>query len=158
MNDEPPAAPVRFFEDYRPGATEEYGSAAVDEAEVISFAKRYDPQPFHVDPEAARRSSFGGLVASGRHTTAMMMRMLVDHLLSVASSMGSPGVDEVRWLRPVRPGDVLSLRVTILEARPSVRRPDRGTIHARVETLNQDRQAVMTMKVMFLARRRDAAP
>jgi len=129
---------------------------AVDEREIVAFARRYDPQLFHVDPEAAERSAFGGLVASGWHTTAMMMRMLVDHFLSPASSLGSPGVDEIRWLLPVRPGDVLSLRATVAEARPSRRRPDRGTVHARVETVNQDGRVVMTVNLMFLARRREA--
>jgi acyl dehydratase len=151
----PARAPARFFEDYRPGATEEFGSASVDAEEIVSFARRFDPQLFHLDVEAARRSSFGGLVASGWHTAAMVMRVMVDHLLSPASSLGSPGVDELRWLLPVRPGDVLSVRATVTEVRPSRRRPDRGTVHARVEVLNQDHRTVMTMNAMFLVRRRD---
>jgi len=156
---EPDAAaaprPARYFEDYRPGATEEFGRRTVDAEEIVAFARQYDPQEFHVDARAAERSSFGGLVASGWHTAAMVMRMLVDHLLA-PNCLGSPGVDEIRWLLPVRPGDVLSVRVAVTEARPSRSRPDRGTVYARVEALNQDSRAVMTMSVMFIARRREA--
>ena len=117
---------ARYFEDYVPGAMEEFGAIAVDEAEVIEFARRYDPQAFHTDPEAARRSMYGGIVASGWHTAAMMMRLLVEHTLSPASSLGSPGVDELRWLKPVRPGDTLSVRTTVLDTAPSRSKPDRG--------------------------------
>lgn len=138
----------RWFEDYGPGLVLEFGAAVVDGTEIIEFARRYDPQPFHVDPEAAARSPFGGLIASGWHTGSLMMRMLVEHYLSPASSLGSPGLDEVRWLAPVRPGDTLSVRVTILEARRSQSRPDRGLLRSQIEVLNQRRQVVMSMKAL----------
>jgi acyl dehydratase len=138
----------RWFEDYGPGLVLEFGAAVVDGTEIVEFARRYDPQPFHVDPEAAARSPFGGLIASGWHTGSLMMRMLVEHYLSPASSLGSPGLDEVRWLAPVRPGDTLSVRVTILEARRSQSRPDRGLLRSQIEVLNQRRQVVMSMKAL----------
>lgn len=138
----------RWFEDYGPGRVLEFGAAAVDGTEIIEFARRYDPQPFHVDPEGAARSPFGGLIASGWHTGSLMMRMLVEHYLSPEASLGSPGLDELRWPAPVRPGDVLSVRVTILEARRSQSRPDRGLIRSQIEVLNQRRQVVMSMKAL----------
>ena len=144
----------KFFEDIQPGLTEEFGSSLVEEAEIVEFARRYDPQPFHLDREAAKKSIFGGLAASGWHTASLMMRMLVDHATTFAASMGSPGVDELRWLKPVRPGDVLSLRVTILETVPSRSKPDRGLVRSNVEVMNQDRDLVMTVKTMVFFRRR----
>jgi acyl dehydratase len=108
----------RYFEDYIPGAVFEYGEIRVDEAEIIEFARRFDPQDMHVDPETARRGRFGGLIASGWHTGAMM-RLLADNFLPKAASLASPGIDELRWLHPVRPGDLLRIRVTVLEATPS---------------------------------------
>ncbi|MEI8183847.1 MAG: MaoC family dehydratase, partial [Desulfomonile sp.] len=104
----------RYFEDYVPGSVHEFGSIAVEEAEMINFARRFDPQPFHIDPEAAKQSIFGGLIASGWHTASLAMRLLVDHYISHVASLGSPGVDELRWLKPVRPGDTLSVRITLL--------------------------------------------
>jgi acyl dehydratase len=149
----------RWFEDYRPGLVLEFGSAAVDEAEVIEFARRFDPQPFHIDAEAAARGSFGGLIASGWHTGGLMMRLLVEHYLSPVASLGSPGIDELRWLAPVRPGDMLSVRVTILEARRSQSKPDRGLVRALMEVLNQRREVVMSMKALnFMLCRDTAAP
>src|SRR5262245_65071425 len=112
MSDTPSPIAPRYFEDYVAGATHEFGSILVEEAEVVSFAKRFDPQPFHIDPEAASQSIFGGLIASGWHSASLMMRLIVDHYLAHASSLGSPGVDELRWLKPVRPGDELSIRAT----------------------------------------------
>ena len=105
----------RYFEDYVPGAVYEFGSIDVSEAEIIEFALRFDPQDMHLDPDAAARGPFGGLIASGWHTAAMMMRLFCDHFLSKAASLASPGIDELRWLRPVRPGDVLRIRVSVLE-------------------------------------------
>jgi len=145
------------FDDIRPGTTSEFGSFKVEEADIVDFARKFDPQSFHLDHEAARKSLFGGLAASGWHTAAMMMRMLVDHTLSPETSLGSPGVDELRWLRPVRPGDVLSVRMTILETTPSRSKPDRGVVRSLVEVLNQDRDVVMTVKTMVMVRRRPAA-
>lgn len=138
----------RWFEDYRPGLVLEFGSVRVEEAELIEFARRYDPQPFHIDADAAAKGAFGGLIASGWHTGSLMMRLLVQHYLSPVSSLGSPGLDEVRWLAPVRPGDTLSARVTIVETRRSQSKPDRGLVRAKMEVLNQRREVVMSMKAL----------
>jgi acyl dehydratase len=147
----------RYFEDYAPGSVQEFGPTVVDEAEIVEFARRYDPQPIHTDPEWARNGPFGGLIASGWHTTAMMMRLLVDQYLPAAASLGSPGIDELRWLRPVRPGDQLRVRVTVIEVRPSRSKPDRGLIRSRIEVLEADGSAVMTMVALNMMRRRPAA-
>lgn len=136
----------RWFEDYGPGEIFEFGDHLVTEAEIIEFAQRYDPQPFHVDAEAARDSLFGGLVASGWMTAAVVMRMLCDHFISTTSALGSPGVDQLRWLLPVRPGDRLRVRVTIQEVRRSSSKPDRGVVVLRQEALNQDGQTVMSLE------------
>ena len=145
---------VRYFEDYPPGAVFTFGSIAVGEDEIVAFARKYDPQPMHTDPGAAARGRFGGLIASGWHTGAMMMRLFADHFLSPESGLASPGLDELRWHLPVRPGDVLSLRVTILEARPSRTKPAQGIIRSLVEVLNQRGEAVMSLKPISLIRRR----
>jgi acyl dehydratase len=142
----------RYFEDYEPGSAIEYGSIAVEEADIIDFAKRFDPQEFHTDPDAAKRGPYGGLIASGWHTCSLVMRVLVDRHLSPASSLGSPGVDELRWLRPVRPGDTLSIRVSVLEANRSRSKPDRGMVRSLIEVLNQNREVVMSLKAMNLVR------
>jgi acyl dehydratase len=144
----------RYFEDYLPGAVFECGRTPVTEAEIIEFARRYDPQYMHVDAEAAARGRFGGLVASGWHTAAVTMRLVVDNFLPKAASLASPGLDELRWLNPVRPGDVLRIRVTVVEATPSRSRSDRGMVRSLVETLNQDGDVVMSMKPMNIIRRR----
>jgi acyl dehydratase len=135
----------RHFEDFVPGQSYAFGAIAVTTDEIVEFGRRYDPQSFHVDPEAAAAGAFGGLIASGWHTASLFMRMYVDAVLVDTVSMGSPGVDELRWLVPVRPGDTLSGRATILEATPSAKRPDRGTVKVRLEALNQDGAVVMTM-------------
>lgn len=147
----------RYFEDYVPGTTEEFGGVVVDEAEIIEFAKRFDPQDFHTDPEAAAHGPFGGLIASGWHTAALMMRMFADHYLSKASSLGSPGIDEIRWPRPVRPGDTLRVRVNILDARLSRSKPDRGIVNTLAEVLNQNGEVVMSLKAATIIRARPAA-
>ena len=152
-NSAPPVTD-RYFEDYAPGAVFEYGQSPVTEAEIVEFASRFDPQDMHVDPEAAARGRFGGLIASGWHTAAMMMRLFADNFLSKVASLASPGIDELRWLQPVRPGDVLRIRVTVLEANPSRSRPDRGMVRTLVEVLNQQGEAVMTLKPMNIIRRR----
>ncbi|MGR8918192.1 MAG: MaoC family dehydratase [Gammaproteobacteria bacterium] len=128
----------------------------LDEAEIVEFAERYDPQPFHIDRAAAAESFFGGIIASGWHTSAVVMRLLVDHFISRVAGMGSPGVDELRWLKPVRPGDTLGVRVTILETRASRSKPDRGIVRSQVEVLNQDRDVVMTLRSMGMVRRKPA--
>ena len=149
---EPMAVEPRYFEDYIAGTTHEFGSILVEEEEVIAFARRFDPQPFHMDPDAARESAFGGLIASGWHTASLMMRLYASHYLSPASSLASPGVDELRWLKPVRPGDLLSVRVTILETTPSRSKPDRGIVRSFIEVLNQQREVVMSMKALNFIR------
>ena len=145
----------RYFEDYLPGEVYSYGSVTLDEASIIEFARLYDPQPFHIDPVAAQDSIYGGLIASGWHTTSVMMRLLVDHVLSPASSLGSPGCDELRWLRPVRPGDSLSVRIEIVDGRRSRSNPDRGLVSCRLEVLNQRDEVVMTMRTTLLLRVRN---
>ena len=144
----------RYFEDYVAGAVHEFGAIAVEEVEIIAFATRYDPQIFHTDPEAAKKTIYGGLIASGWLTSGLMMRLYSDHYLSHVASLGSPGVDELRWLKPVRPGDTLSLRVTILETNRSRSKPDRGIVRSFIEVLNQNDEIVMSMKAVnfFLCR------
>ena len=141
---------VRYFEDYPPGAVFTAGSIGVGEGDIVEFARKYDPQAMHTDPEAAARGRFGGLIASGWHTGALMMRLFADHFLSPESSAASPGLDELRWHLPVRPGDVLSLRVTILEARRSRTRPEQGIVRSLVEVLNQQDEVVMSLKPISL--------
>jgi len=144
----------RWFEDYAVGTTSEYGPVRVDEAEVLDFGRRFDPQPFHVDPEAAAAGPFGGLIASGWHTCALMMKLLAEDYLSPVSSLGSPGIDELRWLQPVRPGDELVLRTTVEQARVSRTKPDRGIVRTQVELINQDGTAVLRLVAMNLIRTR----
>jgi acyl dehydratase len=140
----------RYLEDYQTGAVYEFGAIRVTEAEIIEFGKRFDPQPFHTSPPAARQSIYGGVIASGWHTAAMMMRLFVEHYLSSVASLGSPGVDELRWSLPVRPNDTLTLRVTVTEARRSASKPDRGVLLSFIEVLNQNQQVVMSMKAVNL--------
>lgn len=144
----------RYFEDYVPGSAYEYGDVLVTEQEIREFAGRFDPQPMHVDPRAAAAGPFGGLIASGWHTVGVAMRLLVDHYLSHVASLGSPGVDEVRWPAPVRPGDRLRLRAEILEARPSGSRPDRGVVRTLTELRNQDAETVLRLTAINLLQRR----
>jgi acyl dehydratase len=144
----------RYFEDYVPGSTFEFGSTKVSEAEIIEFATKYDPQTFHTDAAAARSGPFGGLIASGWHTASMMMRLLADNYLSKATSLGSPGIDELRWVKPVRPGDVLHVRVTVAEARLSKSKPDRGLIRSVIEVLNQDDVVVCSATALNFVQRR----
>lgn len=147
----------RSFEDYVPGAVHEFGPIAVEEDEVIAFARRFDPQDFHTDPEAARHTIFGGIIASGWHTGSLMMRLYADHYLAKGASLSSPGLDELRWVRPVRPGDRLSIRVTIREAKRSRSKPDRGMVWSLIEVLNQEAEVVMSMTAMNLFRCRESA-
>jgi acyl dehydratase len=145
----------RYFEDYVAGAVYEYGYTSVTEAEIIAFAERFDPQPIHVDAEFARSGPFGGLIASGWHTASIAMRLVVDHYVSRVASLASPGVDELRWPAPVRPGDTLRLRTTIVETRRSVSKPDRGLVRTRSELLNQHDQIVLSLLAMNLIRLRN---
>jgi len=143
----------RWFEDFAVGQVYEFGDVAVEAAEVLAFASRFDPQSFHVDAEAARQSPYGGLIASGWHTAALMMRMMVDDFIPRESSLGSPGVDELRWLQPVRPGDRLRVRLEVTAVRGSRSRPDRGVISQRVDVLNQRHEVVMRCLGMGMYRR-----
>ena len=133
-----------YFEDFVPGQVYELGSQTVSEEEIVGFARQWDPQPFHVDPVAAKDSVFGGLIASGWHTGSIWMRGYVETMLG-PSSQGSPGIEELRWLAPVRPGDTLSSRLTVLETALSERNPARGTVRIRGEVENQDGVVVLSM-------------
>ncbi len=124
-NDFPMPPAERYFEDYLPGSVYEFGTVAVSAAEIIAFATRWDPQPIHTNPDFAATGPFGGLIASGLHTTGICMQMLVTHYLSQVASLASPGMDELRWPEPVRPDDLLHLRTTIVSTRPSQSKPDR---------------------------------
>jgi acyl dehydratase len=144
----------RWFEDYLPGSSYEFGAVSVTEAEIVAFARAYDPQPIHTDPVFAATGPFKGLIASGVQTMAVVMRMYVDHYISQVASLASPGLDEVRWPRPTRPGDVLRLRVDVDQARPSRSKPDRGLVHTKVQGLNQDDDVILSFTAMnFFARR-----
>lgn len=146
--------PDLYWEDFEPGQTLELGTREVTEEEIVAFAREWDPQFFHVDPEAARSSPFGGLIASGWHTGSMWMRLYVDAILDDAASMGSPGIEGLRWLAPVRPGDTLTGSLTVLETTPSATRPDRGTVRIRGEMVNQDGVTVLSMTSRGHFRRR----
>ena len=146
--------PPRYYEDFAEGDRIDLGSVSLSAEEIVEFATRYDPQPMHVDPEAARRSIYGGLIASGWHTAATYMRLLVDGLMGEAKSHGSPGVDQLRWLKPVRPGDTLRGRFTILECRPSNSRPEWGIVRSRGEMINQADEVVMSCEAVNFFERR----
>jgi acyl dehydratase len=144
----------RYLEDYVEGQVHELGSFQVDERELVDFGRRFDPQAFHSDPAAAKTTIFGGLIASGWHTASLMMRLYVEQYLTHCASLASPGIDELRWPAPVRPGDVLSVRVTVLSSRVSRSKPDRGVVTSLVEVFNQRSELVMSMRpVNIIARR-----
>ena len=145
-----------YFEDFHAGQVIELGSKLVDEAEVIDFASKFDPQPFHVDAEAASKSIYGGVIASGWHTCAMMMRLIVDGMMAASSSMGSPGLDNVRWLQPVRPGDTLAVRYETVKVKASDSKPDRGVVWSKWVARNQHGVDVCTIEGMGMFRRRAA--
>tara|TARA_R110002167_G_scaffold83009_4_gene226074 strand:+ start:140 stop:607 length:468 start_codon:yes stop_codon:yes gene_type:complete len=149
---------VRYFDDFEVGQVNRFGRYEVEEKEIIDFALRYDRQPFHIDREAAKQSHFGGLVASGWHTCAMMMRMIVDNAIGAGPSatLASPGFDNLRWLEPVRPGDVLSVRSEIVEVTPSRSRPDRGSVRIHNQILRQDDTVVAEVTSIAIILRRAA--
>jgi len=146
-----------FWEDLQPGTVRELGTTSVTAEEIKEFAAKYDPQPFHLDEEAARESMFGGLAASGWHTACLAMRLTVDNLLRQTASKGSPGLESLKWLRPVYPGDRLSLRHTILESRPLKSRPDTGLVRSRWEMFNQKGDKVLEMEGYGMFGRREPA-
>lgn len=154
VNDMTFATPIddRWFEDYVIGSVHEYGPIDVVQSEIIAFAEKFDPQPMHINPQTAARGAFGGLIASGWHTAGMMMRLAVDHYLSSVASIASPGIDELRWKAPVRPGDKLRLRVTVLETRPSASKPDRGMVISLLEGVNQRDEVACSLRAMNLLR------
>ncbi|MED5620816.1 MaoC family dehydratase [Ideonella sp. BN130291] len=150
-------APTWWWEDFKVGKVLTSGTVEVTREEVIAFASRYDPQRFHVDEAAAKETMFGGLIASGWMTAALSMRLMCDAYLLDSASLGSPGVEKLQWLKPVRPGDVLHVRTTVLEARPMASKPHIGLARSRMETLNQHGEAVMTMEAWGMYRRREPA-
>ncbi len=142
------------WEDFATGTVTCYGPRTITREEIIAFAKEFDPQPMHADEEAARATMMGGLVASGWHTCALAMRMMADGFVLASASMGSPGVEELRWLKPVRPGDSLTLRASVLEMRASNSRPGMGFVKFGYEMLDQTDTCVMTLvSTMMIARR-----
>jgi acyl dehydratase len=147
-----------YFDDFVVGQALEMGSVLVSEQEILAFARQFDPQPFHIDTDAAKQSIFGGIIASGWHTCSMMMRLVVDGLLINSSSMGSPGLDEVLWLKPVRAGDTLSVSYTITEMKRSNSKPDRGVVYSVWQARNQHGDIVTSIKGKgMFGRRPDAA-
>lgn len=144
------ASPIhdRYFEDYEPGAVFVYGPIEMTEAELLAFAQRFDPQSIHTDAVVAAQGPFGGLIASGWHTVGLLMRLYVAHYLTAVASLASPGVDTLRWVKPVRPGDQLRLRVTVLDKRRSRSKPGRGLVFSRLEGLNQHDEVVVSMDAM----------
>jgi acyl dehydratase len=145
----------RYLEDFVAGAVHEFGPMTITEDDIVRFGKQFDPQIFHTDPEGARETVYGGLIASGWHTCSLFMRMFVEHYLPGPASLGSPGVDKLRWLNPVRPGDELTLRITVHKVKPSRSKPDRGVLFSFCEMVNQNRDVVVSMMGMNLIRYRD---
>jgi acyl dehydratase len=145
---------TRYFDDFEPGQAFELGSRTITRESILAFAREYDPQPFHADEEAAKETIYGGLIASGWQTGALLMRLFWDGLLHDCASLGSPGIDELRWVKPVRPDDTLSLRYTVLETTPSRSKPDRGIVRSLCELRNQAGEVVLTMKGLGMFMRR----
>ena len=144
------------FEDFHVGQLIEIGRRTVTSEEIIAFASQFDPQPFHLSEDAGRRSIYGSLIASGWHTVAMVMRMSCDAYLLDSLSMGSPGVDELRWLKPVRAGDTIRAQFEVIDIRPSKSKPDRGIVVSAWRVFSQHDELVMTMRGMGMFLRRDA--
>ena len=149
---------MRYFEDFSAGDVFELGEVQLTEAEMVQFKGKYDPQPFHVDKDAAARSMFGGLIASGWHTGSLYMGLLVRGLLHDVASLGAGGLDELRWLKPVRPGDVLRARLTVTSLKPSAKHPDRGTVFNLGELFNQRDERVMFVRSSGMFAKRPTSP
>jgi acyl dehydratase len=147
-----------YFEDFYPGQDLDLGTRTVTEEEIVAFARAFDPQAIHIDPAAAAQSIYGGVIASGWHTCSMMMRLVVDRLMSVSSSMGSPGLDSVRWLAPVRAGDTLNVHYQTVKVKASASKPDRGVVWSKWVALNQRGETVCTVEGMGLFARQPAPP
>jgi len=150
-----PSDELLHWEDLRDAGRMEMGKHTFTEAEIIAFARQFDPQPFHVDPEAAKNSFFGGLIASGWHTCSMAMRLMVDKYVSRSASLGSPGLDNIRWLAPVRAGDTITYYRDTIGARASASKPEIGLLQSRWEAINQRGETVMTMEGWGMFRRRN---
>jgi acyl dehydratase len=147
----------RFFEDFTPGMVIEHGPRLVTREEIVAFAAEFDPQPMHLDEEAARASILGGLAASGWHTCCLLMRMACDSFVLDSSSMGAPGIDEVKWLKPLRPGTQITLRVTVLDVSVSKSRPEMGFVKTRMDVLDDDRAEIMVLTASMIMGRRATA-
>lgn len=148
---------MRYFEDFAVGETQDSGPYVIRREEITEFARQFDPQPFHLDEAAGKATHFGGLVASGWHTAAIAHRLFVLGPLRDAASLGSPGVTDLRWLKPVRPGDALTLRTTVLEVTPSRSKPDRGSVKGQFEVRNQAGEVVMSYVGVIMFTRRPGA-
>jgi acyl dehydratase len=148
--------PRFYYEDFEEGSVERFGSRTVTREEIVGFAAEFDPQPMHLDEQAARRTPLGGLAASGWHSCAIMMRLIADGFILESSCMGSPGVEELKWLKPVRPGDRLNVCRTVLEKRASKSRPEMGFVRFRFELLNQNGETVMEQTNFIMFGRRAA--
>jgi acyl dehydratase len=148
---------MRYLEDFQPGEVIELGQHTITKESILAFAREFDPQIFHLDDEAAKDTIYGGLIASGWHTGSLTMRLLYDGLVKNTISFGSPGIDELRWLKPVRPGDTLSARLTVLEVIPSRSKPDRGILRSLMEMRNQHGEVVLTIKGLGMFGRRPPA-
>ena len=146
---------TRYLEDFEAGTVRELGSFTLSEAEIVGFAEKYDPQPLHVDPEAAEELAFGGLIASGWHTAAACMRVVVDEVLADAASMGALGLDELRWPAPLRPGEEVRVSVELLDVRPSESRDDRGYVRNRVEGRTGEDTVLVWVATNVIGRRPD---
>ncbi len=155
MNSVPPKR--LYWEDFPVGRKMAFGAMPVTREAIVDFARQFDPQPFHLDEEAGTASLFGGLCASGWHTCAMAMRMMCDGYLSESASLGSPGIENLRWRKPVYPGDTLGLRLEVVQARPMASRPEVGLVRMRWEVLNQHREAVLEMEGWGMFGRRPTA-
>jgi acyl dehydratase len=145
-----------YFEDFEPGAVRDYGPRLVTREEIVGFAAEFDPQPMHLDEEAGRASMLGGLAASGWHTCSLMMRMAADGFVLNSASMGAPGVDEVRWLAPLRPGSRITLRTTVLDSRSSASRPEMGFVKMLFEVCDDKNTLLMTLTASLIMGRRAA--
>lgn len=154
----PDPASKLHWEDFAPGRVFEHGDLLVTREDIVAFASEFDPQPMHLDEEAARRSMLGGLAASGWHGCSMFMRLLAEAFVLRSASMGAPGVDEVKWLAPIRPGDRLTLRIEVTGTRPSNSRPDTGFVRITAALRNRSGAEVMTLKSSIMIRRREGAP
>ena len=147
---------MRYFEDFQQGQTFELGEATVSESEILEFARKFDPQIFHVEPQAAKQSMYGSLIASGWHTGSIYMGLMVRGLIGDAASLGSAGIDELRWLKPVRPGDTLKARLTVTSVKASEKHPNRGTVFTLGEMFNQNGERVMFIRSSGMFARRPA--